>query len=172
MVSAQDVAGWPWQKRGLRRYSVPCIDFGTSPIAAVLVDESDGTVYLAGIVAEDIVAVPERPLETVNASNATERETLLVLGAVRDVFASLGMTMQDVVSCLVHLKDLDDFDSMNTAFRAFFGAGGPARTTVQAAELIFGTRVEITIVAKRRPRTFPWFGTRTLPAGPALSMAK
>ena len=94
-----------------------------------------------------------------------ERETLLVLGAIRDVLAALDMQMSDATSCLVHLDDLENFQAMNAAFRAHFGAAGPARTTVQAARLIFGTKVELTLVAKRPRRMFS-----PLPTGEALSM--
>ena len=155
-----------------RRYSIPWLDFGGSPISTVVVSD-DGTVHLAGIVAQDIVAAPERPLESVAAKKTAERETLLILGAVRDVLAALHMEMSDITSCLVHLSDLNDFESMNAAFRLHFGAAGPARTTVQAAKLVLGARVELTVVAKRpRHSVFPCLSAAPLPPGEALTLVK
>ena len=107
------------------------------------------------------------------AKKTAERETLLILGAVRDVLAALDMEMSDITSCLVHLSDLNDFESMNAAFRLHFGAAGLARTTVQAAKLVLGARVELTIVAKRpRNSVFPCLSATPLPPGEALTLVK
>ena len=74
--------------------------------------------------------------------------------ALRNVGALLdagGATFDDVVSCLVHLADLDDFPAFNDAYARHFGdAVKPTRTTVRA-DLVFGMRVELTVVAYTGP---------------------
>jgi 2-iminobutanoate/2-iminopropanoate deaminase len=58
-----------------------------------------------------------------------------------------GATFDDVVSCLVHLADLDDFATFNEGYARQLGEGvRPVRTTVRA-DLVAGMRVEITVVA-------------------------
>jgi enamine deaminase RidA (YjgF/YER057c/UK114 family) len=61
-----------------------------------------------------------------------------------------GCGIDDVVSCLVHLADLDDFARFNHVYAAGFPEPRPVRTTV-GAQLVSGMLVEITVVA-RRPR--------------------
>ena len=60
-----------------------------------------------------------------------------------------GAGLEDVVSCLVHLRDLAQFDEFNAAYeREFPGRVKPVRTTVGCA-LVAGMRVEVTVVARR-----------------------
>ncbi len=54
----------------------------------------------------------------------------------------------DVVSCLVHLADLSDFQRFNVVYERHFPEPRPVRTTVGAA-LLGGAKVEITAVARR-----------------------
>ena len=58
-----------------------------------------------------------------------------------------GASLDDIVSCLVHLVDLDDIAMFNEAYAKHFPDVKPVRTTVRA-DLLDGMRVEITIVAK------------------------
>jgi 2-iminobutanoate/2-iminopropanoate deaminase len=56
-------------------------------------------------------------------------------------------SLDDVVSCLVHLVDLDDFPAFNAAYERHFPGVKPVRTTVRA-DLVNGMLVEITVVAR------------------------
>jgi enamine deaminase RidA (YjgF/YER057c/UK114 family) len=70
---------------------------------------------------------------------------------IRNIVALLaehGCTLADVVSCLVHLADLDDFARFNEIYAARFPEPRPVRTTV-GAKLVSGMLVEITAVARR-----------------------
>ena len=59
--------------------------------------------------------------------------------------------MSDIVRCDVHLTDLADMDAMNEAYGAYFEEGRcPARTTTQSGALFGGSKVEITVMARRR----------------------
>lgn len=62
------------------------------------------------------------------------------------VLEAAAASLDDVVSCLVHLADLADFAAFNAAYERHFAGVKPARTTVRA-DLLAGMRVEITVVA-------------------------
>ena len=69
--------------------------------------------------------------------------------AFRNIGALLeeaGSSLDDVVSVLVHLVDLDDFAAMNAAFARAFSGIPPVRTTVRA-DLLGTMGVEITVTA-------------------------
>jgi 2-iminobutanoate/2-iminopropanoate deaminase len=70
------------------------------------------------------------------------------LGKVAALLGAAGCTLADVVSCLVHLADLADFQRFNAVYERHFPQPRPVRTTVGAA-LLGGARVEITAVAHR-----------------------
>jgi 2-iminobutanoate/2-iminopropanoate deaminase len=70
------------------------------------------------------------------------------LAKVEALLGAAGCTTADVVSCLVHLADLGDFERFNTVYERHFPAPRPVRTTVGAA-LLGGATVEITVVARR-----------------------
>lgn len=58
-----------------------------------------------------------------------------------------GASLDDVVSCLVHLTDLSDYAAFNAIYEKQFPGAKPARTTVRA-DLVAGMLVEITAVAR------------------------
>jgi 2-iminobutanoate/2-iminopropanoate deaminase len=64
------------------------------------------------------------------------------------VLASAGCGFADVVKATVYLADLGDFAALNGVYAEAFGAHRPARSTVQAAALPKGARVEIDLVAR------------------------
>ena len=59
------------------------------------------------------------------------------------------MHTRRLVSSLVHLSNLEDFDRFNAVYERHFGEPRPVRTTV-GAQLLHGMLVEITVVARRR----------------------
>lgn len=77
-----------------------------------------------------------------------ESQTQNALGKVAALLEAAGCTPADVVSCLVHLADLADFERFNTVYERFFPEPRPVRTTVGAV-LLGGAKVEITAVARR-----------------------
>ncbi len=97
--------------------------------------------FVAGIVAADIPG-GESILGDVAA------ETDLVMNAVRDSLADIGLGLDRVVKVEAHLSDLSEFPAFNDAYRRFFEEGRyPARTTTESYRLYGGSRVEITCMA-------------------------
>lgn len=76
-----------------------------------------------------------------------EDQTKLVLENLKAVLAANGMTMDNIVSTSVFLKDLNDFAKMNAVYGTYFTAAPPARATVEVARLPRDVKVEISAIA-------------------------
>ena len=97
--------------------------------------------FVAGIVAADIPG-GESVLGDIAA------ETDLVMTAIRDMLADIGLGLGRVVKVEAHLADLNEFPAFNGAYRRFFEEDRcPARTTTESRRLYGGSRVEITCMA-------------------------
>jgi len=74
-------------------------------------------------------------------------QTRRALANLDAVLRSSGMDLANVVKTTVFLVDLSEYAPMNDEYAKHFSAPFPARTTVQAAALPRGARVEIDAVA-------------------------
>jgi len=66
---------------------------------------------------------------------------------IQTLLEAAGASLDDVVSCLVHLVDLSDFPAFNAVYQQKFTGVKPVRTTVRA-DLVAGLLVEITVIAR------------------------
>jgi 2-iminobutanoate/2-iminopropanoate deaminase len=66
---------------------------------------------------------------------------------VEVLLEAAGASLDNVVSCLVHLTDLSQYPSFNAIYEEKFPGVKPVRTTVRA-DLVAGMLVEITVVAR------------------------
>jgi 2-iminobutanoate/2-iminopropanoate deaminase len=66
---------------------------------------------------------------------------------IETLLEAAGASLDDVISCLVHIVDLADFAAFNAIYEQKFTGVKPVRTTVRA-DLSAGMRVEITVIAK------------------------
>jgi 2-iminobutanoate/2-iminopropanoate deaminase len=82
------------------------------------------------------------------AGETFEDEVADALSKVTKLLGEAGCTLDDVVSCLVHLADLSLFSRFNAVYEQHFREPRPVRTTVGAA-LLGGALVEITVTACR-----------------------
>lgn len=82
-------------------------------------------------------------------TGSIEEQTKQVLDNLNAVLAAGGMTMQNVVSTTVYLKDLNDFAKMNAVYEGYFKERPPARATVQVAGLPRNALVGIAAVASK-----------------------
>ena len=113
-----------------------------APFSQIVID--DLYAYLSGLVAADF---PEG-LEVLGDVGA---ETSAILSVVSKSLAEIGLEMTDIVRADVHLADLADFETMDHAYRTFFpNQKTPARTTTESRNLFGGSRVEITVTARRK----------------------
>jgi 2-iminobutanoate/2-iminopropanoate deaminase len=76
-----------------------------------------------------------------------EAQTEQVLQNLLAVLREAKMGPENVVKTTVYLADMGDFPKMNVVYERHLGKQPPARTTLQAAALPMGVRVEIEVVA-------------------------
>ena len=79
-----------------------------------------------------------------------KEQTERVLANLGAVLAGAGLSLGDVVKTTVYLADMQDFAAMNEVYGRHFGDSLPARTTIAAAGLPRGARVEIDAVGVGR----------------------
>jgi 2-iminobutanoate/2-iminopropanoate deaminase len=77
-------------------------------------------------------------------------QTAQVFKNLTAVLAGAGLSLDDVVKTTVYLADMQDFEAMNAVYAKQFSAAPPARTTIAAAGLPRGARVEIDAIALGR----------------------
>lgn len=62
-------------------------------------------------------------------------QTRAVIGNIRDILASEGAALSDLVELSAYLVNMNDFGGYNAAYAEFFDYDGPARTTVAVHQL-------------------------------------
>ena len=82
-------------------------------------------------------------------SDDIAEQTAQTFRNIEVLLQAAGATLDDVVSCLVHLRDLAQFAEFNASYeKQFPGPVKPVRTTVRA-DLVADMRVEVTVIASR-----------------------
>jgi 2-iminobutanoate/2-iminopropanoate deaminase len=76
-----------------------------------------------------------------------EAQTDQVLKNLLAVLREAKMGPENVVKTTVYLSDMADFPRMNEVYARYLGKNPPARTTIQAAALPRGVKVEIDVIA-------------------------
>ena len=74
-------------------------------------------------------------------------QTRRVLDNVGAILAAAGTSFDRVVKTTVFLADMNDFAAMNEVYATYFTPPAPARSTVAAAGLPKGARIEIEVIA-------------------------
>jgi len=100
----------------------------------------NGLIYVSGQGAVD-PATNEIRLGTI------EEETALGMENLRIVIEEAGSGLENVLTMTVYLLDIDEYSRFNEVYKQYFEKDLPARTCIQAGNLPFGTRVEITATA-------------------------
>ncbi len=62
-------------------------------------------------------------------------QTRAVIENVRDILATAGASLQDVVEITTYLVNMNDFAGYNEVYGEYFDYNGPARTTVAVHQL-------------------------------------
>jgi 2-iminobutanoate/2-iminopropanoate deaminase len=106
--------------------------------------------YSAGVIANGFLFVSGQgslDLSTGEVLHGSiEEETRLTLAHIKKIVEASGGTLDDVVKCTVHLKDIHDFDRFDAVYASVFTGTKPARTTVQSV-LGDGIKIEIDAIA-------------------------
>ncbi len=79
-----------------------------------------------------------------------KEQTEQVLKNLKSVLTEAGSSLENVASCTVYLKDMNDFAAMNEVYAKYFPTKPPSRATVQVAKLPKDGLVEISCIGTKR----------------------
>ena len=124
----------------IKRHAVAGLSTQGSPYSVLVTDGAYA--FMAGVVASDL-----RGGDKVHGDIAAE--TRLVMEAIREALAGIGIGMDRIVRVDAHLTDLATMPVMNAVYRSFFeGETLPTRTCTESPQLAGGSNVEITVMAR------------------------
>ena len=131
--------------------------FGAPPIAKDVIASKDAPAaigpYSQAIRSGNMVflagQIPINPKTGQVNLGTIEEQTAQVLDNLKAVLAADGMSMDNVVSTTVYVKELNDFSKLNNVYGSYFKDKPPARATVQVQRLPKDVAVEISAVAVR-----------------------
>jgi 2-iminobutanoate/2-iminopropanoate deaminase len=107
--------------------------------------------YAQGVIAGGLLfasgQIPIDPETGQVIEGGIEAQTEQVFKNLLAVLKEAKMNTDNVVKTTVYLADLADFNQMNEVYARFLGKAPPARSTIQAAALPRGVKVEIDLVA-------------------------
>jgi 2-iminobutanoate/2-iminopropanoate deaminase len=107
--------------------------------------------YSQGVIAGGLLFVsgqiPIDPATDKLVEGDIKVQTEQVLKNVLAVLKEAKMGPENVVKATVFLADLADFPEMNEVYGKYMGKEPPARSTIQAAALPKGARIEIDVIA-------------------------
>jgi 2-iminobutanoate/2-iminopropanoate deaminase len=77
------------------------------------------------------------------------RETELVMAAIREALAHVGLGMERILRVDAHLTEIGRMPEFDRVYRRFFPNGAfPARTCTQSGGLAGGSSLEVTVMAR------------------------
>jgi len=85
----------------------------------------------------------------VNVDGSIEEQTRIALENLRSVLEANRLTMANVVSTTVYLKNISDLGAVDSVYMRYFKNALPARSVVEVARLPRGALIEISAVAGR-----------------------
>jgi len=103
--------------------------------------QAGNTLYVSG-------QIP-RTAEGEDVRASVDAETRQVMDNLSRVLKEHGYALSDVVKATVYLKDVEDYHEMNAAYASYFSDKFPARACIGGAQIIFGFRVEISVIAHK-----------------------
>ena len=98
------------------------------------------TLYISGQIPMDPIT---KHVELLSIEKATHQ----VLKNIEALLKAAQMTSEDVVKCSIFLKNMNDFEIVNSIYSEFFQGVFPARETVQVARLPLDAAIEISCIA-------------------------
>ena len=78
-----------------------------------------------------------------------ESATHLVMSNIEKLLHTAEMDFTHIVKCSIFLKDLSDFQKVNTIYATYFDSVPPARETVEVARLPLDASIEISCIAMK-----------------------
>lgn len=91
--------------------------------------------------------IPLNPETGALVEGGIETQTRQALNNLARVLEAAGSSLGRVIKTTVFMQDLSEFAAMNAVYGEYFAANPPARSTIQAAALPRGAKVEIECIA-------------------------
>lgn len=130
--------------------AIPCGGCAAPPSTREVVLSKDAPEpigpYSQGIKAGSLVFLSGQSGGT---TGSIEEQTAPALDSLKAVALAAGMSMGDIVSTTVYLKDVNDFTKMNAVYAGYFKEEPPARATVQVARLPRDSLIQISAIAAK-----------------------
>jgi 2-iminobutanoate/2-iminopropanoate deaminase len=121
-------------------HEVPSVPRPIGPYSVAT--EANGFVFFSGQVSID-------PHTNEPLHGDVEEQTHRVMRNVGLALDDVGLGYDDIIKTTVFLDDIADFPLVNGVYDQYLGESRPARSTVEAAALPGGFKVEIEVVAAR-----------------------
>ncbi|GAC1422603.1 MAG: hypothetical protein NVSMB6_24030 [Burkholderiaceae bacterium] len=71
------------------------------------------------------------------------------MGNINAILEASRLTMVNVVSTTVFIKNIDDFSNLNTTYAKYFGDAPPARATLEVSRLPRDVLIEISAIGAK-----------------------
>lgn len=101
---------------------------------------AQGVLYVSGQIALD-------PQSGNLVGADIEGETHQVMKNLQAILQQAGFSFEDVVKCSIFVKDLSNFNRINSVYGSYFSQQAPARETVEVSRLPKDVNVEISCIA-------------------------
>jgi len=86
---------------------------------------------------------PVDPVTNKTVSGDIRQETILTLENIKTLIGEAGGKLENVLKITCYLADIEDYSAFNHAYKDYFIKEPPARTTIQAAKLPSGIKIEM-----------------------------
>jgi 2-iminobutanoate/2-iminopropanoate deaminase len=91
--------------------------------------------------------IPLNPSTGELEMDSIEEATHRVMKNIEALLEAAGLDIEQVVKTSIFLKDLNDFQAVNTIYASYFPGIPPARETVQVSRLPLDVNIEISCIA-------------------------
>ncbi|MCX6148555.1 MAG: RidA family protein [Candidatus Kapabacteria bacterium] len=101
---------------------------------------ANNTLYISGQIAIN-------PQSGSMDNSDIEKETEQVMANLQAVLNKAGLDFSNVVKTTIYLKEISDFQKVNSIYSKYFKSSPPARETVQVSKLPKEANIEISMIA-------------------------
>jgi len=96
-------------------------------------------IYVSGVIAIDPA--------TQQLSGTVAEQTEQIMVSLNQILLAAGSSLQQLIKTTIFLRDVDDFDTVNTVYQNFLTEPYPARICVEVSNIPLGALVEIDAIA-------------------------
>ncbi len=93
--------------------------------------------------------IPLDPKTMTVVSENIENQTKQVLSNLNAILEAAESSISKVVKTTIYIKNMDDFNKINSIYRSFFKDNTPARATIEVSRLPKDVKIEIDAIAHK-----------------------